>query len=121
MVEAPDCLGRMGLRFAAVGQRLDDGAQVVRADPRAQLAHGGEAVVDAAAVDHPVGGGDNEGLRGHARAEAERQIAGRVHDDGERDPEIVHEVHARLPADVWVREDCVQRNAFCLRVFVELV
>ena len=34
VVKAPDCLSRVGLQLAAVGQRLDDGSQVMRGDLR---------------------------------------------------------------------------------------
>ena len=121
VMKAPDRLGCVWLRLAAVGQRLDDGAQVMRGNPRAQLAHGGEAIVDAAPVDDPVAGRDHEGLRGHTGAETLGQIAGAVQNDGERDTEVVYEVLARLPRDGGVRQDSIERHAVRLRLAVERV
>ena len=121
MVEAPDCLRLVGLWRVVVRHRGHDSLQVVRGDPRAQLAHGGEAIVDAAPVDDPVAGRDHEGLRGHTGAETQGQIAGAVQNDGERDSEVVHEVRARLPRDGGVRQDSVERHAARLRLGMQRV
>ena len=120
-MEAPDRFRLVGLRLAAGGDNFHDVLQVVRRDSRAQPAHGGEAIVDPAPVDDPVAGRDHEGLRHHAGAETQGQIAGAVQNDRERDPEFVHKICACLPRDAGVREDAVERHAILLRIAMELV
>ena len=89
--DAAHRLGAARRRDAALAERVQHGLQVVMGEGVAQHADGGEAVVDAPAVDGPVVGGDDEGFRHAARAEAQRQIAGAVEQHREGEAVIVDE------------------------------
>ena len=99
------------LRTTTARHVLDDIAQIVRRDPRAQPADGGEPIVDSAPVDDPVGGGDHERLRCHPRTETQGQITGAVQNDGKLDAEVVDELRALPPTDVGIRQHTVERHA----------
>ena len=86
------------------GRGLDRRFQIVGADPRARPADGGELIVDAPAVGHPIARVDHERLRNVRRLEPCGDLAGRVEEDREADLVLLAVLESFRPREARIGE-----------------